>query len=86
MLAQSDRSTQVGERETTSWLPPLRHGGAHPGAPGPGSVRRPIRPTPFVRLFGKGRRERLTPLLPQTARLVRRFLAAAGRREEAPRR
>ena len=45
-------------------------------------MRRPIRTTPFVRLFGKGRRERLTPLLPQTARLVRRFLAAAGRREE----
>ena len=39
-------------------------------------------PPPFVRLYGKGRRERLTPLLPQTARLVRRFLATAGRRED----
>ena len=39
-------------------------------------------PPPFVRLLGKGRRERLTPLLPQTARLVRRFLATAGRRQE----
>ena len=35
---------------------------------------------PFVRLRGKGRRERLCPLLPQSAQLVRRFLAASGRR------
>lgn len=32
-----------------------------------------------VRLLGKGRRERLCPLLPQTARLVARFLATRGR-------
>jgi len=32
----------------------------------------------YVRVLGKGRRERLCPLLPQTARLVRRFLAAQG--------
>jgi integrase/recombinase XerD len=37
---------------------------------------------PFVRLRGKGRRERLCPLLPQTARLVSRFLASTGRRIE----
>jgi integrase/recombinase XerD len=30
---------------------------------------------PFVRLRGKGQRERLCPLLPQTARLVTRYLA-----------
>ena len=35
---------------------------------------------PFVRLRGKGRRERLCPLLPQSARLVRTFLSAQGRR------
>ena len=35
---------------------------------------------PFVRLRGKGRRERLCPLLPQSAQLVRNFLAALGRR------
>jgi site-specific recombinase XerD len=35
---------------------------------------------PFVRLRGKGRRERLCPLLPQSAQLVRKFLAARGRR------
>ena len=34
---------------------------------------------PFVRLRGKGRRERLCPLLPQTARLITRFLATEGR-------
>ena len=34
---------------------------------------------PFVRLRGKGRRERTCPLLNQTARLVSRFLSAAGR-------
>jgi len=40
----------------------------------------------FVRVRGKGRKERLCPLLPQTARLVRRFLAEQGRSpdEQAP--
>jgi site-specific recombinase XerD len=36
-------------------------------------------PPAYVRVCGKGRRERLCPLLPQTARLVRRFLVAHGR-------
>jgi integrase/recombinase XerC len=35
---------------------------------------------PFVRICGKGRRERLCPLLPQSARLVRAFLSVQGRR------
>ena len=34
----------------------------------------------FVCVRGKGRRERLCPLLPQSARLVRTFLSAQGRR------
>jgi site-specific recombinase XerD len=34
---------------------------------------------PFVCVRGKGRRERLCPLLPQSARLVRQFLSAQGR-------
>lgn len=34
----------------------------------------------FVRVFGKGRKERLCPLLPQTARLVERFIAENHRR------
>jgi len=33
----------------------------------------------YVRIRGKGRRERLCPLLPQTARLVTRFLHSGGR-------
>lgn len=37
---------------------------------------------PFVRPRGKGRRERLCPLLMQTARLVCRFLSNAGRHVE----
>lgn len=36
-----------------------------------------------VRLRGKGRRERLCPLLPQTARLVARFPATQGRPPDA---
>ena len=35
---------------------------------------------PFVRVRGKGRRERLCPLLPQSARLIRSFLSVQGRR------
>jgi site-specific recombinase XerD len=38
----------------------------------------------FVRLLGKGRKERLCPLLPQTARVVVRFLEAEGRQAEDP--
>lgn len=33
----------------------------------------------FVRMMGKGRRERLCPLLPQTARLVANFFSEQGR-------
>ncbi|HVH88836.1 MAG TPA: tyrosine-type recombinase/integrase [Terriglobales bacterium] len=36
-------------------------------------------PPPFVRIRGKGRKERLCPLLPQSAQLVRKFLVAHGR-------
>lgn len=39
-----------------------------------------LEPPPFVRVRGKGRRERLCPLLPQSARLVRAFLSTQGRR------
>ncbi len=37
---------------------------------------------PFVRFRGKGRRERLCPLLTQTARLVSRFLSNMGRKSD----
>src|SRR5580700_2190290 len=39
---------------------------------------------PFVCVRGKGRRERLCPLLPQSARLVQQFLSAQGRRLDEP--
>jgi site-specific recombinase XerD len=41
---------------------------------------------PYVRIQGKGRRERLCPLLPQTARLISDFLMHTGRTpgERAP--
>ncbi|HKQ78914.1 MAG TPA: tyrosine-type recombinase/integrase [Blastocatellia bacterium] len=35
---------------------------------------------PFVRVRGKGNRERFCPLLPQSARLVQKFLSTQGRR------
>jgi integrase/recombinase XerD len=38
----------------------------------------------FVRVLGKGRKERLCPLLPQTARLVARFLESEGCQAEEP--
>ena len=82
VLAQIDRSTQVGERDYLL-VALLYDTGARIQELlnlAPCDVR--FAPPPFVRLYGKGQRERLTPLLPQTARLVRRFLATAGRRED----
>ena len=82
VLTQIDRTTRVGERDYLL-LALLYDTGARIQELldlAPCDVR--FEPPPFVRLFGKGQRERLTPLLPQTARLVRRFLAAAGRRED----
>lgn len=38
-----------------------------------------LTPPSFVRLRGKGQRERISPVLPQTARLVTRFLSSTGR-------
>ncbi len=37
-----------------------------------------LRPPPSVRLFGKGRKERLCPLWPETARLIRQHLTELG--------
>jgi len=50
------------------------------------SISRPIdfrlESPAFVRMSGKGRRERLCPLLPQTARLVALFVTEQGRHLE----
>jgi site-specific recombinase XerD len=83
LLAQVDRETPDGERDYLL-LALLYDTGAriqelldvtprdcHLGSP------------PFVRIHGKGRRERLCPLLPQTARLITRFLARTARAADA---
>ena len=66
VLAQIDRSTQVGERDYLL-VALLYDTGARIQQLldlAPCDVR--FAPPPFVRLFAKGRRERLTPLLPQS--------------------
>jgi site-specific recombinase XerD len=78
-LAQVDRSSLHGERDYIL-LAVLYDTGAR--------IQEVLDLTPrhfhfdspaYVRVCGKGRRERLCPLLPQTARLVRRFLVTHGR-------
>jgi site-specific recombinase XerD len=79
LLAQVDRSTPAGERDYLL-LALLYDTGARIQELldlTPGDCR--LVSPPFVRIQGKGRRERLCPLLPQTARLITRFLATTGR-------
>ena len=79
LLAQVDRSTRAGERDYLL-IALLYDTGARIQELldlTPRDFR--FASPPFVRLRGKGRRERLCPLLAQTARLVTRFLAATGR-------
>lgn len=83
LLAQVDRATPDGERDylllallydtgaRIHELLALTAGDCRFSAPA------------FVRLHGKGRRERLCPLLPQTARLITRFLASPTRAADA---
>ena len=79
LLAQIDRSTPDGERDYLL-VALLYDTGARiqellDVAPRDCRFDTP----PFIRLRGKGRRERLCPLLPQTARLIARFLTVEGR-------
>ena len=79
LLRQIDRSTRMGQRDylmlallydtgaRIQELLDLKPVDFHLSSPS------------FVRVLGKGRKERLCPLLPQTARLVSRFLEAEGR-------
>jgi site-specific recombinase XerD len=79
LLAQVDRSTTEGERDYLL-LALLYDTGARIQELldlVPSDFR--LMPPAFVRIRGKGRRERLCPLLPQTARLVSRFLTGGGR-------
>jgi site-specific recombinase XerD len=79
LLSQVDRSTRKGQRDYLL-LALLYDTGARI------QELLDLKPTdfhllspPFVRVLGKGRKERLCPLLPQTARLVSRFPEAEGR-------
>jgi integrase/recombinase XerD len=79
LLAQVDRSRKHGERDYV-FLSVLYDTGARIQelldlTPRDFHLEKPT----FVRVRGKGRRERLCPLLPQSARLVRKFLSAHGR-------
>lgn len=79
LLAQVDRATPTGERDYLL-LALLYDTGARIQEVldlTPSQFR--LTAPPFVRIQGKGRRERLCPLLPQTARLIGRFLASTGR-------
>ena len=79
LLAQIDRSTAEGERDYLL-LALLYDTGARVQELldlTPGDCR--LVSPPYVRIRGKGRRERLCPLLPQTARLVTEFLLQTGR-------
>jgi site-specific recombinase XerD len=79
LLAQVDRSTTIGERDYL-FLALLYDTGARIQELldlTPRDFR--FTPPAFVRLRGKGQRERVCPVLPQTARLVTRFLSTTGR-------
>lgn len=79
LLSQIDRSTHDGERDYLL-LALLYDTGARV------QELLDLKPTDFrlespafVKIIGKGRRERLCPLLPQTTRLVARFITEQGR-------
>jgi site-specific recombinase XerD len=79
LLAQVDRSTAIGERDYLL-IALLYDTGARIQELldlAPRDFQ--FSPPAFVRLRGKGRRERVCPMLPQSARLVIRFLTAATR-------
>lgn len=79
LLGQVDRSSREGERDYLLLALLYDTGGRIQELLDltPSDFR--LSPPPFVRILGKGRRERLCPLLPQTARLVGRFLADGDR-------
>lgn len=79
LLAQIDRSTPTGERDYL-FLALLYDTGARIQElldVAPRDFR--LTPPAFVRLRGKGQRERICPVLAQTARVVSRFLSTTGR-------
>ena len=82
VLAQIDRSTDEGERDYLL-VALLYDTGARiqellDVMPSDCRLTSPA----YIRIRGKGRRERLCPLLPQTARLVAEFLRRTGQRPD----
>src|SRR3954468_4171756 len=79
LLAQVDRSTWDGERDYLLLALLYDTGARIQELLNLTAIDFRLAAPPFVRIQGKGRRERLCPLLPQTARLVSHFLAHPGR-------
>lgn len=82
ILAQPDRSTLEGQRDHALLAFLYNTGARIQEALGvyPGSLR--LDPPAQVRLFGKGRKERLCPLWPETAALLRALLQRAPRQPD----
>ena len=78
ILAQPDRSTIEGTARPRAARLPLQQWRAHPG--GARSVSRggPLRAPACVRLYGKGRKERVCPLWPETVSLAEEAAGAAA--------
>jgi integrase/recombinase XerD len=82
LLAQIDRSTSKGKRDylllALLYDTGTRIQEALDVTPADFHLRSPA----FVRVMGKGKKERLCPLLPQTASVVSRYLEVAGLKPE----
>jgi integrase/recombinase XerD len=85
LLAQVDRSSSKGKRDylllALLYDTGTRIQEALNMAPADFHLTSPA----FVRVLGKGNKERLCPLLPQTARVISRFLEETGRQPEESR-
>jgi integrase len=74
LLKSIDRSTDLGRRDYALFAFMFNTPG--PGSAGCARCRCASRGSPQVRLLGKGRKERICPLWPATARLMRDLIAA----------
>jgi len=82
LLAQANRSTSKGKRDYLLLALLYDTGTRIQEALDVTPADFHFAPPAFVRVLGKGKKERLCPLLPQTARVVLQFLEAAGRTPE----
>jgi len=84
LLAQPDRTTLEGQRDH-ALLALLYNTGARIQEAldlCPWAVR--LEPPAYVRLYGKGKKERLCPLWPETAELIAALLSRKPRRDDEP--